>query len=523
MPTREEIKKFYQIALYRGFKSFCFCLLIGSIFSVLFVSSGLNTHAVFAEETSDSDLREAIEAGDDSFVISGNIILTNSIEINHNIVLTGSGAIHVTGDFWHFIVNEGANLVIDGEITIEGNNIGGGILIDRGIFELVNGEIRYIGTGNQYGAVTIIGNGIFYMHGGIIHRSDIRGVLVGEGSTFHMRGGQISENFPANCHGGGVAVNGTFNMYDGIISNNRAYGRGIFGGGGVHISQYGTFNMHGGNISENTATMGGGVETFGTFNMHSGVISNNLGADGGGGISVDTGVFNMYGGTISYNESGFSGAGIRLWSGHLNLHGGNITFNKTNEGAFGGGISMIKSSLYMYGGIIQENSSNSGGGILIGGSSLAMIHGGQIKNNFAEIRGGGIFLEHNSTLTIEGGEIRNNTSLSGGGGIFVWATMDGLTVGSDVVFSGNSAESHHNIGRARGRERYPQIMWYGDNSLPGTHLLNNYDINFEGRWRPANWQIALVIGSLLGAILFIIILIKKLKKQTVTKEPILEG
>ena len=359
------------------------------------------------------------------------------------------------------------------------------------------------------------------MHGGIIHGGDIRGVLVGEDSTFHMRGGQISENFPANCHGGGVAVLGIFNMYNGIISNNRAYGRGIFGGGGVHISQYGTFNMHGGNITENTATMGGGVETFGTFNMHGGAISNNLGADGGGGISVRTGVFNMYEGTISYNESWFSGAGVHLHSGHLNLHGGNITFNKTIEGTFGGGISMIKSSLYMYDGIIHENSSKYGGGILIGGGSLAMIHGGQINDNFAESRGGGIFLEGNSTLTIEGGEIRNNTSLSGGGGIYARLAMDdSLTVGSDVIFSGNQAESRYNMGRSRGRERYPQIMWYGDNSLPGTHLLNNYDINFEGRWRPANWQIALVVGGLLGAILLIIILIKRPKK--LTTEPVFE-
>ena len=546
MPNREEIKKSYQIALHKGFKSFFFCLLIGIIFSVLFVSSGLNTHAVFAEETSDSDLREAIEAGDDSFVISGELILTSPLEINYDFTLTGSGTIHIADIFWHFIVNEGATLTIDGEITLYGasaprerderdgtlstDSVGGGIFVNGGTLKLFHGELRYIEPLYQcevdemykYGAVTLVNHGAFYMYGGMIHGSSSHGVYVDVDSTFHMYNGQISENTTWTS------------MFSDMTANS-----------GAGVNTRGIFNMYGGIISENTARRcGGGVFVQGgIFNMHGGIISlNRTGASGGGVKLIREAEFNMFDGTISYNIAPHEGAGIFLASSQMNFHGGEIIYNENPEryNSSGGGISLrFESSLYITNGTIRGNSSLRGGGISISENSKAFIYDGQIKENFATRHGGGIYLSTSSTLTIEsgeiisntslsegggfylsptstltieGGEIRNNTSLLGGGGIFVW-DMDKLTVGSDVIFSDNSTESSHNIGRARGRERYPQIMWYGDNSLPGTHLLNNYDINFEGRWRPANWQIALVVGGLVSFSLFITILILHKKKQ----------
>ena len=72
--------------------------------------------------------------------------------------------------------------------------------------------------------------------------------------------------------GSGVYVNGTFNMYGGTISGNKAEVS-----GGVYVYEDGTFTMNGGTIRDNTAaSAGGGVCVFsGTFTMESGTLQMN--------------------------------------------------------------------------------------------------------------------------------------------------------------------------------------------------------------------------------------------------------
>jgi hypothetical protein len=103
-----------------------------------------------------------------------------------------------------------------------------------------------------------------------------------------MSDGTISRN-TADIYGGGVFVNsdGAFTMSNGTISSNNAN----YGGGGVYSS--GTFNMADGMISDNTATTGGGVYVNARFEMCGGTIFDNTvnpSVDGGGGaVYVNTG------------------------------------------------------------------------------------------------------------------------------------------------------------------------------------------------------------------------------------------
>ena len=141
-----------------------------------------------------------------------------------------------------------------------------------------------------------------YMTGGSFTLTDCKGV----GTITHA----------SSKTGRGVYVSsGTFNMYGGSITGNKAQdaqGR----GGGVYVySGSGTFNMSGGSITGNRATGdGGGVYKSGSnssFNMSGGSITGNNAYKSdyistfGGGVCVGSGIFTVSGEvTVTDNTKG---------------------------------------------------------------------------------------------------------------------------------------------------------------------------------------------------------------------------
>ena len=140
-----------------------------------------------------------------------------------------------------------------------------------------------------------------YMTGGSFTLTDCKGV----GTITHA----------SSKTGRGVYVSsGTFNMYGGSITGNKAQdaqGR----GGGVYVySGSGTFNMYGGSITGNRATGdGGGVcVDCGKFTMSASAdgknipsITGNNATENGGGMYVvgSSSTFEMTGGTITGNNA----------------------------------------------------------------------------------------------------------------------------------------------------------------------------------------------------------------------------
>ena len=128
-----------------------------------------------------------------------------------------------------------------------------------------------------------------------------------------MYGGIIKE-----CSKAGVNLWGTFNMYDGKITENTT---------GVVVTrntETSTFNMYGGEIKGNSADKGGGVYVTkdSTFTMSGGKITGNS-ANNGGGVYVDSnGTFTMSGGEITGNDSLKSSD-----SNNGNVYVANGTFN----------------------------------------------------------------------------------------------------------------------------------------------------------------------------------------------------
>ena len=297
-----------------------------------------------------------------------------------------------------------------------------------------------------------------YMTGGSFTLTDCKGV----GTITHA----------SSKTGRGVYVSsGTFNMYGGSITGNKAQdaqGR----GGGVYVySGSGTFNMYGGSITGNRATGdGGGVYKSGSnssFNMYGGSITGNTANSYGGGVYVDGGGFTMSGGTIGGTKTGetntatYGGGGVYA-KANFEMTGGSITGNETNRG---GGVYVTgKGSFTMSASadgqnipsITGNNATENGGGVyVVGSSSTFKMTGGSIggtNENDANTayRGGGVCVDCSKFTMSASADGQNIPAITGnnatenGGGVYVIGSsstfkMTGGTIGGTDANDANTA------------------------------------------------------------------------------------
>jgi hypothetical protein len=136
------------------------------------------------------------------------------------------------------------------------------------------------------------------------------GVYVAANGKFTMSGASTISKNSTDDYGGGVfvAANVEFIMEGGTISENNMTSRSSSGGGGgVYVAGNGKFTMSGASttISKNsTTTFGGGVYVDGIFEMKKGTISGNNASNAGSGVCNGyTGEFSMVDGIIYGSES----------------------------------------------------------------------------------------------------------------------------------------------------------------------------------------------------------------------------
>ena len=342
------------------------------------------------------------------------------------------------------IVIDGAECTVDATHAAETDSIikaanGGTIVLNSGAI-LQNNKAAQFGSG-------ILANNrvnITMEDGAIIRNNTNRnyelggGILIGNGSTFTMNGGEISGN-TANGGGGVAIIGSTMVMNNGTISNNSTYqtsGQGSYGAG-VYVADYAnssggdtlftatpaSFEMSGGKITGNKALdYGGGIVTFPqqskkiTININNGEISGNKVTKGSGGA-----VAAFFGVT------------------ELNIKGGTLTGNSAYQ--FGGGVFLYQATnVTISGGTISENKAlRGGGGVCLREGSAVKQTGGSIENNVAKV-GGGIY---SGTYTMTGGVIKdNNNSLTEaarlstlGDGVFVGTAFN---LGNDAEISTNN-------------------------------------------------------------------------------------
>lgn len=301
-----------------------------------------------------------------------------------------------------------------------------------GTIELKSGAILENNKAAQFGSGILAINGVeITMEDGAVIRNNTNrnyelggGILLGNGSTFTMNGGEISGN-TANGGGGVAIIGSTMVMNGGTISNNSTYktsGQGSYGAG-VYVADYA--NASGGNILFKPKPA--------SFEMNGGKITGNTALDYGGGILT----FPQQGEkiTININKNGEisenqvtkgSGGAIAAFFGvtELNVNGGTLTKNSAKN--YGGGVFLYDATnVTISGGTISENKASQGGGVYLWPTSAANQTGGSIENNVA-VEGGGVY---GGTYTMIGGVIKdNNNSLTDEERL--WRDGDGVYVGT---------------------------------------------------------------------------------------------
>lgn len=450
------------------------------------------------------------------FGSSSTLTMNGSSEIRGNQIGNIAGA---TGNTAH-----GAGVRFDGGYgtMIMNNNalicsnhargIGGGIYMAGGtsahnVFTMNNNAKLQNNTASHGGGAHVAGvrSEVSIHDNALVYNNRARngGGGLNIAGSFYMTGGHIYSN-SANA-GGAIIFNENsryFNMVAGDITHNEARAA---QGGAIHSNASGRANTSGevliniggsANISFNHAiggasavSRGGGIYIGGHYAIltisDQATIRNNEAHWSGGGIDFasDDGKFIMNGGYIENNVARYRmGGGVRLY----HRVGGGRVYNAYFE---------------MNGGFIHNNSAPNydGGGVFLGPGATALLTNGTIETNFAGRNGGG-FLNRGLQMTVDVTEHENasvifryNEATKYGGGIWT-LYYDNLAMCENVLFNNNTANAPHDHGAdnrgadhiilaensGMGEGGNPQYIFWGTVTLPGTHVLNNYDVNYTG-------------------------------------------
>jgi len=450
----------------------------------------------------------------------------------------------------HFVVEGAATLRLN-NITLAGNHPAtnvrhGGVLVENSARLYVN-EGTIIENNRA-----IYGGGIFLRVPPPYPRADPTSQPDFGGGGYVVIDGAIIRNNRAENFGGGISATGFIidhrnpDFLPGLpsrtpdqlvtiiirgssdIHDNSAH----YGGGGAMAQHFSRIIMEAGTIRDNeTRGWGGGVRFHngGSFIMYGGEISGNTANYGGGGIAGGSGpnaermagvaVFDMFGGSVSSNNvtgavlpgepySSFLGGGGVMIDGF-------VTFTM-NDGQIHDNLvptTRVTAGLFAY------NPFGMGGGVFLNHGATFILNNGTIRDNQA-YRGGGIHVAtievmsdgipayERTWLWAQNANITGNIATENGGGIFA-TFYPNIRVSRDVVFDANRAVSLHSFfnyptfggtfvvesGLDSGEGQGGYAGWSNINwstlSIPYTHALNNYDINFI--WTPPHPEFLRVV------------------------------
>ena len=465
----------------------------------------------------------------------GRVTMTGTALIRGNTVEGGvsnhsGGGVFLTGVSSTFEMTGGvieANRATSTYITAAD---AGGVRVLNGSFTMSNAAVirgNIVAGGGSAGGVHVSGGGNFAMSGSaliynneVAHSNSAGGALISSAaSTFTMMGTAVIDGNTAtgqSSAGGVRVISGRVTMSGATFIRNNTVS-GINSSGGVLVASYwgqprGVFEMTSGVIENNNvsgSSSSGGVRVTGsrfamsgTARIYDNTATGNSSAGGvkmsassGQGV-INSGIFEMTGGMIEENRAlgSNSSGGVRIagtgsnlaMSNAATIHGNTATGNNSAGGVI---LTIATNTLTMTGGRISGNNGATGGGVRLSSGSFTMT-GGTVEYNTATTDGGGIWVGNvENALTVTNGTIRNNTAGRNGGGIFA-SNYSSLTISNAVRFSGNSAAAQHDFGAANrgaditvtdGGSGNPRNIDWATVSLPNTHALNNYDINFIPR------------------------------------------
>ncbi len=355
---------------------------------------------------------------------------------------TATGDLDITDDLT--IVGAGAATTI-----VDATGLG-----DR-VFHVISGvTVDLSGLTIRGGDTVFAANGGGVLNEGTLEIND--SVL-----TENRTGGSVSDQY----HGAAVFSSGTLTVTDTEISNNSILGFGA--GGGIYNATPGNLMLASSVISDNYAEQGGGVynsgsmiadeteisDNFANFagggiygvgsltRIEDGVVSGNIQANlGSGGAGIyNAGVLEIVRTLVTENASPAAGGGLFNASiGPATVIDSTFSRNTADAGStnLGGGAiyNANSKSLTIINTTLTENSGKNGGGIFNEFYGNLTIESSTLDDNSAE-RGGGIY--DRGFLTIDDSTLSHNAAMREGGGIYNWSGDDTFT---NTTISGNCAQ-----------------------------------------------------------------------------------
>ncbi len=328
----------------------------------------------FAPVSNANELKVALANKEENIVLTKNIVVDNSLDVNYDANIDGAGFTVARADGYTgtlFSVATGSTLIIN-NMVIDGGAVWSG----RSIYGSNTSNSGMTATGNL---IATTGNANLVLNADTILQNNDGASAV----SLATRGG------------GTLTLNGAQ-----IINNRAAGGAAIWGGGNIIIND-------GSKINGNHATSIGGairmVDGYNkiTFTMNGGEMNYNTSAGTGGAIwggNRATYIFNS--GEMAYNSANAGGA---IWTGTYE--------NYTITGDFD----------------MHDNSATElGGAIRFSDHASLTMTGGKVYNNTVNGKSSAFYLNNNST-SITGGSISDNFSYSGGLGLTIGAAdVDGV-------------------------------------------------------------------------------------------------
>ena len=331
-----------------------------------------------------ADLEAAIANGEESILLTNDVVVTGELAITENTVINGNGkrlvrvnpvatisdetpVIH-TGNI--FTVNEGQTLTLEN------------IVVDGGA--VWTGEVNEtLGRGTFNSGVTATG--------ALVNVGKNATIILGEGAILQNNSGANAVNLGTRT-GGKLIVNG------GEIINNYSAAGAIWGGGEIVVNS--------GKINYNHGGIGGAIRAVtnvGTLlTMNGGEMNHNYSDGNGGAIwagsSRSNNVYVLNGGEMAYNYSATTGGAI--YAGYYETVKIGGTF-KMHDNACSASI---------------------GAAIRFHNHASLVMTGGEVYNHADNA-----FFLYNNSASITGGKYEGNFGYSGGLGLTMGnATIDGV-------------------------------------------------------------------------------------------------
>ncbi len=330
--------------------------------------------------------------------------------------------------------------------------------VDDGTYTQADADKRIEGQkAGNFGQIIWARGGDVILHNGILDGSNLNGSK--NGMTLYIAGNTASED-------GGVSRGGSFTMYGGTIkgATSTSYGSSI------QSTSSSSVTIHGGVIEGgvSTANAGGNVYVSGSFYMDGGIIRDGVAYSSGGNLVIDgskakaviTGnaqILNGQAGDRTLEKDIGRGGNIRMattgatleLSGNAVISGGKVYRSASNNGGFGGNISVNTGTVMtMTGGTVKDGISDyRAGNIDVCG--ILNLSGGTVTEGQATL-GGNIYVLSGSgrELNITGGTIDKGHATNDGGNIYALGpvNMSGGLVADGKALPADGVSTSTNTG-----------------------------------------------------------------------------